>query len=279
MTEPLLATARRARRAAHGRRAAVGRAGVPRDAAGRRGDRAAVRARPARLGRAAARRRPSCAAASTSPTCCPTRSSRRSCRGWRASRCASAIAAKAAVCCSTGACANPAGRPPMVAFYGALAGATVRPRRAGRSCSLDAAATRCDARGAGLVSAARYWAFAPGAEYGPAKCWPAAALRRAGARAARARRPAGRCCSARPRRPRLCEEIAAPRRGACRVLAGKTSLLDAMALIAAARGAGQQRLGADARRRRRSACRRSRCSARPARCTRRRSTRARASSG
>ena len=128
---------------------------------------------------------------------------------------------------------NPAGRPPMVAFYGALAGggfdAAARPR-----LHLDAAAISAALADAGLTPGA-YWAFAPGAEYGPAKRWPAdhfanlAALlhRRDGAPVVLL----GSTAEA-----TLCESIASAAPDACRVLAGKTSLLDAMALIAAARG-------------------------------------------
>jgi heptosyltransferase II len=66
--------------------------------------------------------------------------------------------------------AAPEGRPPMVAFYGALAGAgfdkTRHPRLRLATAVLDETTTRHDLR------PGRYWAFAPGAEYGPAKRWP-----------------------------------------------------------------------------------------------------------
>lgn len=134
---------------------------------------------------------------------------------------------------------NPPGRPPMVAFYSALAGdgeapahdphAGERPRLAFAAESIDAAAC------AASVQRGGYWVFAPGAEYGPAKCWPAehyAAL--AKSLGASGRGPVLLLGSG--KESALCEQIAAHADGACRVLAGKTSLLDAMALIAGSRG-------------------------------------------
>ena len=128
---------------------------------------------------------------------------------------------------------NPAGRPPMVAFYSALSRAAAaegeRPRMQLAQTVLDQAT-----RSAGVQPGA-YWAFAPGAEYGPAKCWPAeryAELARGLFR--KFGQPVLLLGSA--REAALCEQIAAASEGACRVLAGKTALLEAMALIAAARG-------------------------------------------
>jgi heptosyltransferase-2 len=128
---------------------------------------------------------------------------------------------------------NPAGRPPMVAFYGALAGPdfdnAARPRLRLDTPVVDAALV-----GANL-SPGGYWAFAPGAEYGPAKRWPAehyAAL----ARSLHASDGAVVALLGSKSEVALCESIAAAAPGACKVLAGKTSLLDAMALIAASRG-------------------------------------------
>ncbi len=128
---------------------------------------------------------------------------------------------------------NPGGRPPMVAFYAALSGEPARdeerPRLAFEPRVLGAAA-----RLAGVEPGA-FWVFAPGAEYGPAKCWPA------GHYADLARRLYAD--SAQPvlllgsgKEAALCRQIAEAAPGACRVMAGETSLTDAMALIAGARG-------------------------------------------
>ena len=124
-------------------------------------------------------------------------------------------------------------RPPMVAHYAALAGplgdVPLRPE-----LSVDASARRAALDAAGL-GAGRFYAFAPGAEYGPAKRWPAeryAAL--AGALHARDGLPVALLGS--KQEAEQCEQIAAAARGACVVLAGKTSLDEAIALIGAARG-------------------------------------------
>lgn len=128
---------------------------------------------------------------------------------------------------------NPAGRPPMVAFYAALAGEPLRgderPQLAFERAVIAAAARRAGVEPDG------YWAFAPGAEYGPAKCWPA------GHYAELARRLHERdglpvLLLGSGKEAALAREIAEAAPGACRVMAGETSLLDAMALIAGARG-------------------------------------------
>ena len=77
--------------------------------------------------------------------------------------------------------------------------------------------------------------FAPGAEYGPAKCWPAehyAAL------AVSLHRDSGLpvLLLGSAKEVALCDSIARAAAPACKVLAGQTPLLDALALIAAARG-------------------------------------------
>ena len=128
---------------------------------------------------------------------------------------------------------NTNGRPPMVAFYSALAGDPAaeaeRPKLKFADATLDAATRSVD------VQRGTYWVFAPGAEYGPAKCWPAehyAAL----ARTLHERDGQPVLLLGSGKEAPLCESIAAQAPGACRVLAGKTSLIDAMALIAASRG-------------------------------------------
>ena len=129
---------------------------------------------------------------------------------------------------------NALGRPPMVAYYSALAGtpatAPERPQMTFASSVLEAAT-----RGVG-VQAGAYWVFAPGAEYGPAKCWPAERYAElAHSLFAAHGQPVLLLGSG--KEATLCDAIAAAAApGACRVLAGKTSLLDAMALIKAARG-------------------------------------------
>ena len=129
--------------------------------------------------------------------------------------------------------AAPAGRPPMVAYYGALAGAAFDDRRRPRlhlePAVLDDTATRHG------LKRGRYWSFAPGAEYGPAKRWPPghyAAL----ARALHDADGTPIALLGSPGEAALCGAIAAQAGAACRVLAGRTSLLDAIALIAASRG-------------------------------------------
>ena len=130
--------------------------------------------------------------------------------------------------------ANPAEeRPPMVAFYGALAGADFDPGARPR-LELDPATLQAALARNGLA-ARTFWAFAPGAEYGRAKRWPPehyAAL----ARALHGADGAPVVLLGSPGEAALCEDIADAAPGACRVLAGKTSLLEAMALIASARG-------------------------------------------
>ncbi len=128
---------------------------------------------------------------------------------------------------------NPPGRPAMVAFYSALAGG-VAPGAGRPALKFSDALMAAAAHTAG-VQPGRYWAFAPGAEYGPAKCWPAthyAELARALHRSSGL--PVLLLGSA--KEAALCRQIADQAEGACRVLAGATSLQEAMALIAAARG-------------------------------------------
>ncbi|GAB4565415.1 MAG: lipopolysaccharide heptosyltransferase II [Rhizobacter sp.] len=127
---------------------------------------------------------------------------------------------------------NPGGRPPMVAFYRALAGgaaADEHPR-----LQFDPARLQ-QATAAISLAPQQYWAFAPGAEYGPAKCWPASHYAEL-ARALHQAHGLPVVLLGSGKEAALCDEISQAAPGACRVLAGKTSLIDAMALIAAARG-------------------------------------------
>jgi heptosyltransferase II len=125
---------------------------------------------------------------------------------------------------------NPRDKPPMVAFYSALSGekeglAQDRPR-----LRLDPAQAGAALAALGL-EAGRYCVFAPGAEYGPAKRWPAIHFAEL-ARSLDA--PAVLLGSA--KEADLCHEIAgAAGEGHCVNLAGKTPLLQAFALIASAR--------------------------------------------
>ena len=129
---------------------------------------------------------------------------------------------------------NPEGRPPMVAFYNALAQDDMpstgeRPRMRFDADTLARATTAAD------VEPGAYWAFAPGAEYGPAKCWPASHYAEL-ARSLHAAHGLPVLLLGSGKEAALCESISEMAPGACRVLAGKTTLQDAMALIGAARG-------------------------------------------
>jgi heptosyltransferase-2 len=131
---------------------------------------------------------------------------------------------------------NPPGRPPMVAFYRALAGGVPdlhapqeRPKLSFDAATVAAACAKVD------LTLGGYWAFAPGAEYGPAKVWPASHYAEL-ARALFAAHGLPVILLGSGKEAALCEQIAQAAPGACRVLAGKTSLIDAMALIAGARG-------------------------------------------
>ena len=124
-------------------------------------------------------------------------------------------------------------RPPMVAFYSALSGATTDLVNDTPQLHLDATDVE-HALGAMGLARGRYYVFAPGAEFGPAKRWPAANF------AELARQldlPVVLLGSG--KEYALCEEIAAPvnqaQAGKCLNLAGKTSLAHAFAAIAAAK--------------------------------------------
>ncbi|MDB5929019.1 MAG: lipopolysaccharide heptosyltransferase [Polaromonas sp.] len=125
---------------------------------------------------------------------------------------------------------NPKDKPPMVAFYSALSGETGleadRPQ-----LRIDAAEMAPTLKELGLRQGG-YVVFAPGAEFGPAKRWPA---RHFSELAARLALPVVLLGSG--KEALLCDEIAAPvnasQPGKCLSLAGKTSLPQALALIAA----------------------------------------------
>ena len=124
---------------------------------------------------------------------------------------------------------NPLNKPPMVAFYSALSGEkdgldNDRPRL-GFSEEVVAAALQSHA-----LEAGGYFVFAPGAEFGPAKRWPAIHFREL---ARLLDRPAVLLGSG--KEAALCEEISAAGPGKCINLAGKTSLAEAFALIAGAK--------------------------------------------
>ena len=120
---------------------------------------------------------------------------------------------------------NPKDKPPMVAFYSALSGEpgveADRPRLTLPGAQVDEVL-----RQQGLARGG-YVVMAPGAEYGPAKRWP-----HFGALAAQLDRPVVLLGSG--KEAPLCEAILAQAPQRCRNLAGKTSLLEAFALIAGA---------------------------------------------
>jgi heptosyltransferase-2 len=137
---------------------------------------------------------------------------------------------------------NPAGRPPMVAFYSALAGASSSPDAGyGRGDGDERPQLHFD--DATLVAVTsnvklqrrHFFVFAPGAEYGPAKCWPAEHYAEL-ARSLYAKRRMPIVLLGSKKEAELCESISRMAPGACMVMAGRTSLKDAMALIAASRG-------------------------------------------
>lgn len=124
---------------------------------------------------------------------------------------------------------NPPDKPPMVAFYSALSGDVQGLEQDRPQLQLDPAQVH-EALARHALRPRGYVVFAPGAEYGPAKRWPAIHF----AELARSLdRPAVLLGSA--KEAPLCEEIAqAAGGGHCVDLAGRTSLLEAFALIAGA---------------------------------------------
>ena len=124
-------------------------------------------------------------------------------------------------------------RPPMVAFYCALSGdadiGEDRPRLQLQTGEIEDALRELGLQRGG------YHVLAPGAEYGTAKRWPAAHF----AELARQLDRNVVLLGSAKERP-LCDEIAAPVNartpGKCLNLAGTTTLIQAFAAIAAARG-------------------------------------------
>jgi heptosyltransferase II len=123
-------------------------------------------------------------------------------------------------------------RPPMVAFYSALSGETEL--EADRPLLQMPDADVAQALGELGLQRGAYVVFAPGAEYGPAKRWPAAHF---SALAQSLDVPVVLLGSG--KEAALCEEIAAPVNallaGRCLNFAGKTTLVQALCAIAAAR--------------------------------------------
>ena len=127
-------------------------------------------------------------------------------------------------------------RPPMVAWYGALAGSGVPAYAQPR---MELAEVVCDdAMRAQGLQAQRYWVLVPGAEYGPAKRWPGAHF------AALAQHLIDQhqlpvLLLGSTKDAEVCAQIASTvntvQPGICHDLAGRTSLQDAIALVAGAR--------------------------------------------
>ncbi|MBW8830540.1 MAG: lipopolysaccharide heptosyltransferase II [Burkholderiales bacterium] len=134
---------------------------------------------------------------------------------------------------------NPVGHPPMVAFYSALAaplageirgeGTPPAPRLHFDDATLATATSNVH------LQRSHFFVFAPGAEYGPAKCWPAGHYAEL-ARLLHAKHAMPIVLLGSKKEAELCESISRMAPGACMVMAGKTSLKDAMSLIAASRG-------------------------------------------
>ena len=124
---------------------------------------------------------------------------------------------------------NPKNKPPMVAFYSALSGdsdlESDRPQ-----LHIGDEQIEHTLRELGLWRGG-YYVFAPGAEFGPAKRWPATHFSEL---AAQLDLPVVLLGSG--KEAALCDEIAAPvnatQPGQCHNLAGKTSLPQALSLIA-----------------------------------------------
>jgi len=123
---------------------------------------------------------------------------------------------------------NPKGKPPMVAFYSALSGEAGIDADRPRLALADGESARA-AQAQGLQPQG-YYTFAPGAEFGSSKRWPAAHYAQL---AAQLDAPVVLLGSGKD--APVCEEIAQGAPGRCLNLAGRTSLMEAIALIAGAR--------------------------------------------
>ncbi len=125
---------------------------------------------------------------------------------------------------------NPKNKPPMVAFYSALSGEANleadKPQLTIAAAEVEATLDQLGLQRGGYV------VFAPGAEYGPAKRWPAQHFAELATQLAMPVVLLGAAKEA-----ALCDDIAAPvnaaQSGKCINLAGKTSLPQALCLIAA----------------------------------------------
>lgn len=124
---------------------------------------------------------------------------------------------------------NPKGKPPMVAFYSALSGDSGLegdvPRLVLAQDAVDRALANAKLHKSG------YFAFAPGAEYGPAKRWPTTHY----AQLARSLDAPVVLLGSGKDAPITAEIARQAGEGRCIDLAGKTSLADAFALISASR--------------------------------------------
>jgi heptosyltransferase-2 len=127
---------------------------------------------------------------------------------------------------------NPKNKPPMVAFYSALSGdgGLDKDQPKLQLADADTEQTLVDLK----LQRGGYYVFAPGAEYGPAKRWPASHFSEL---AAKLDLPVVLLGSG--KEATLCDEIAAPvnaqQSGQCLNFAGSTSLLQAFCLIAASK--------------------------------------------
>ena len=125
---------------------------------------------------------------------------------------------------------NPKDKPPMVAFYSALSGEKEALEKDRPSLRLPPEQVGAALNQLGLQTGS-YYAFAPGAEYGPAKRWPPTHF----AELARLLDAPVVLMGSAKEAP-LCEAIAgAAPPGRCIDLAGKTSLTQAFAAIASSK--------------------------------------------